>query len=450
MSKNKVGVWAITVALAGFLFGFDTVVISGANQPIKELWDTSPLFHGTFIMSMALWGTVLGALMGGIPCDRFGRKKTLFWIGILYLLSALGSAFAPDPYIFSFCRFIGGIGVGASSVAAPIYISEISSAKNRGKLVALYQFNIVFGIFIAFISNYLLKGVGGASDWRFMLGVEAIPALAYSLMVLRVPNSPRWLALKRQDDVAALSVLNLIYAKDRALIKLKEIKEDLADAIKGDRLFQKKYHRVLWLGFLIAFFNQLSGINFVLYYAPEILERSGLAGKESLFSSISIGLVNLIFTFVGVYLIDRLGRRQLIKIGSIGYIVSLAMVGWCFYTGASSTLLLSFILLFVASHAIGQGAVIWVFISEIFPNNVRASGQSFGTGTHWVFAAIITLITPLFLDKEEGVFGENPWPIFIFFAAMMILQLLWAIFKMPETKGVSLEDLEKQLAPEDE
>jgi sugar porter (SP) family MFS transporter len=450
MSKKKVGVWAITVALAGFLFGFDTVVISGANQPIKELWDTSPLFHGTFIMSMALWGTVLGALMGGIPCDRFGRKKTLFWIGILYLLSALGSALAPDPYIFSFCRFIGGVGVGASSVAAPIYISEISSAKNRGKLVALYQFNIVFGIFIAFISNYLLKGVGGASDWRFMLGVEAIPALAYSLMVLRVPNSPRWLALKRQDDEGALSVLNLIYAKDRALVKLKEIKEDLADAIKGDRLFQKKYSRVLWLGFLIAFFNQLSGINFVLYYAPEILERSGLAGKESLFSSISIGLVNLIFTFIGVYLIDRLGRRQLIKIGSIGYIVSLAMVGWCFYTGASSTLLLTFILVFVASHAIGQGAVIWVFISEIFPNNVRASGQSFGTGTHWVFAAIITLITPLFLDKEEGVFGDNPWPIFIFFAMMMVLQLLWSIFKMPETKGVSLEELEKQLAPDDE
>jgi len=365
-------------------------------------------------------------------------------------LSALGSALAPDPYIFSFCRFIGGVGVGASSVAAPIYISEISSAKNRGKLVALYQFNIVFGIFIAFISNYLLKGVGGASDWRFMLGVEAIPALAYSLMVLRVPNSPRWLALKRQDDEGALSVLNLIYAKDRALVKLKEIKEDLADAIKGDRLFQKKYSRVLWLGFLIAFFNQLSGINFVLYYAPEILERSGLAGKESLFSSISIGLVNLIFTFIGVYLIDRLGRRQLIKIGSIGYIVSLAMVGWCFYTGASSTLLLTFILVFVASHAIGQGAVIWVFISEIFPNNVRASGQSFGTGTHWVFAAIITLITPLFLDKEEGVFGDNPWPIFIFFAMMMVLQLLWSIFKMPETKGVSLEELEKQLAPDDE
>ena len=447
--NKKLILWSITVALAGFLFGFDTVVISGANQPIKELWNTSPLFHGTFIMSMALWGTVLGALFGGIPCDKFGRKKTLFWIGILYLVSALGSALASDPYTFSFFRFIGGVGVGASSVAAPIYISEISSAKNRGKLVALYQFNIVFGIFIAFISNYLLIGFGGEQDWRWMLGVEGIPAFFYILMMLRVPNSPRWLALKKQDDAEATRVLSFIYAKEEALVKLKEIKESLIDVMAGDKLFQKKYNKVLWLGFLIAFFNQLSGINFVLYYAPEILERSGLAGKESLFSSISIGLVNLVFTFVGVYLIDRLGRRQLIKIGSIGYIVSLAMVGWCFYSSASSTLLLTFILIFVASHAIGQGAVIWVFISEIFPNNVRASGQSWGTGTHWVFAALITLITPLFLDKEEGIFGENPWPIFVFFSAMMVLQLIWAMTKMPETKGKSLESLSDELIGED-
>ena len=433
--EKQVRIWAITVALAGFLFGFDTVVISGANLPIKELWNTSPLFHGTFIMSMALWGTVLGSLLGGIPCDKFGRKKTLFWIGILYLLSALGSAFATDPYLFSFFRFIGGVGVGASSVAAPIYIAEISSSKNRGSLVALYQFNIVFGIFIAFISNYLLKGVGGASDWRWMLGVEAIPAFLYVLMILRVPNSPRWLALKKKDDEGALKVLNILYDKDAALTKLREIKQDLVVKVKGEGLFQKKYSKVLWLGFMIAFFNQLSGINFVLYYAPEILERAGLASQESLFSSISIGIINLIFTFVGVKLIDKLGRRQLMKIGSLGYIISLAMVAWCFYTDASSVLLITFILIFIASHAIGQGAVIWVFISEIFPNKVRAFGQSWGTGTHWVFAAIITLITPLFLDSENGIFKENPWPIFIFFSGMMVLQLVWVIFKMPETKG---------------
>lgn len=443
--KNKTLFWSITVALAGFLFGFDTVVISGANQPIKELWDTSPLFHGTFIMSMALWGTVLGALTGGIPCDKFGRKKTLFWIGILYLVSALGSALAPDPYTFSFFRFIGGVGVGASSVAAPVYISEISSSETRGRYVALYQFNIVFGIFIAFISNYLLKGFGGVNDWRWMLGVEAIPALAYSMMVLGVPRSPRWLALYKQDDNEALKVLEVIFSKENALKKLKEIKLDLQATINKESLFKKKYSKVLWLAFFIAFFNQMSGINFVLYYAPELLERAGLAAKDSLFNSISIGIVNLLFTYVGVRLIDKLGRRQLMKIGSIGYIVSLAMVAWCFYSGASPTLLLTFILVFIASHAIGQGAVIWVFISEIFPNNIRASGQSWGTGTHWVFAAIITLITPLFLDADEGIFGDNPYPIFIFFAIMMALQLLWVIFKMPETKGVSLEDLEKQL-----
>lgn len=449
--EKQVRIWAITVALAGFLFGFDTVVISGANLPIKELWNTSPLFHGTFIMSMALWGTVLGSLLGGIPCDKFGRKKTLFWIGILYLLSALGSAFATDPYLFSFFRFIGGVGVGASSVAAPIYIAEISSSKNRGSLVALYQFNIVFGIFIAFISNYLLKGVGGASDWRWMLGVEAIPAFLYVLMILRVPNSPRWLALKKKDDEGALKVLNILYDKDAALTKLREIKQDLVVKVKvkGEGLFQKKYSKVLWLGFMIAFFNQLSGINFVLYYAPEILERAGLASQESLFSSISIGIINLIFTFVGVKLIDKLGRRQLMKIGSLGYIISLTMVAWCFYTDASSVLLITFILIFIASHAIGQGAVIWVFISEIFPNKVRAFGQSWGTGTHWVFAAIITLITPLFLDSENGIFKENPWPIFIFFSGMMVLQLVWVIFKMPETKGVSLEELEKELIKEE-
>ena len=226
---------------------------------------------------------------------------------------------------------------------------------------------------------------------------------------------------------------------------MNEIKVDLTAALKGESLFRKKYNRVLVLGFLIAFFNQLSGINFVLYYAPEILERSGLAAKESLFSSISIGIVNLLFTFVGVWLIDRLGRKQLMIIGSLGYIISLAVVAYCFYSGASSTMLLSFILLFIASHAVGQGAVIWVFISEIFPNNVRASGQAWGTGTHWVFAALITLITPLFLDKDEGIFGDNPYPIFIFFAAMMVLQLLWVLFKMPETKGISLEELEKRL-----
>ena len=451
MSKNKVGIWAITVALAGFLFGFDTVVISGANKPLQALWDASPLFHGTFIMSMALWGTVLGSLMGGIPTKLLGRKKTLFWIGVLFLVSAIGSALVNDPYLFSFFRFIGGVGVGVSSVAAPIYISEITSPESRGRLGALYQFCLVFGIMIAFISNWALKGVGGVNDWRWMLGIEAIPAFLYTIMVLKVPNSPRWLILQKGDDEGALPVLNTIYGSiEKAKDKLKEIKQDALQSTSSDNLFNKRYKRVLWLGFLIAFFNQLSGINFVLYYAPQILEQAGLGGADSLFNSIAIGIVNLIFTLIGVRLIDKLGRRQLLIIGSLGYIFSLIMVGLCFQLELSSTLLLTFICLFVASHAIGQGAVIWVFISEIYPNRVRSYGQSWGTGTHWVFAAIITLITPFFIDDKEGVFRDNLEVIYYFFAGMMVLQLLWALFKMPETKGVSLENLEKQLAPEDE
>ncbi len=448
---NKIFTWSITVALAGFLFGFDTVVISGANKPIQELWNLSPIMHGTFIMSMALWGTVLGSLLGGIPTKKLGRKKTLFWIGILFFISALGSALAPDPYSFSFFRFIGGIGVGVSSVAAPIYISEITSPDRRGRMGGLYQFCLVFGIMIAFISNWALKGFDGANDWRWMLGIEALPALAYTLMVLKVPNSPRWLVLQKGDDEGALSVLNIIYEKiEIAKQKLSEIKLDANLPKSNDNLFQKKYNRVLWLGFLIAFFNQLSGINFVLYYAPQILEQAGLGGADSLFNSIAIGIVNLIFTLIGVRLLDKLGRRQLIIIGSIGYIFSLIMVGICFQMNLSPDLLIIFICLFVASHAIGQGAVIWVFISEIFPNRVRAYGQSWGTSTHWVFAAVITLITPFFIDDKEGVFRDSLEVIYYFFAGMMILQLLWALFKMPETKGVSLEDLEKQLTEDND
>jgi sugar porter (SP) family MFS transporter len=444
--NNKIFIFSITVALAGFLFGFDTVVISGANKPLQELWALSPFMHGTFIMSMALWGTVLGSLMGGIPTQKMGRKKTLFWIGVLFFVSALGSAVVSDPYLFSFFRFIGGVGVGVSSVAAPIYISEITSSDKRGQLGGLYQFCLVFGILVAFISNWALKGFDGANDWRWMLGVEAIPALAYTLMVLKVPHSPRWLVLQKGDEQEALSILTLIYQKvDEAKRHLAEIKLDRQESSGQDRLFQKKYKKVLYLGFLIAFFNQLSGINFVLYYAPQILEQAGLGGSDSLFNSIAIGIVNLIFTLIGVRLIDRLGRRQLIIIGSVGYVLSLVMVGVCFQYALSSTLLLTFICLFVAAHAIGQGAVIWVFISEIFPNRVRSYGQSWGTGTHWVFAAIITMITPFFIDDSEGIFRDNLEVIYYFFAFMMVLQLLWALFKMPETKGISLEDLEKEL-----
>lgn len=441
---------SLTAALAGFIFGFDTVVISGANLPIKELWHTSPLFHGFFIMSMALWGTVVGAIFGGIPTQKWGRKKVLVWIGILFSLSAVGTAFAPDPYSFSFFRFIGGLGIGVSSVAAPTYISEISTPANRGRLGALYQFNIVFGILVAFLSNYFLKGVGGANDWRWMLGALALPSIIYSILVIGVPESPRWLITNSSDTGTAKKILTKlgIADADAEVASILASYQHETAAGEASTIFSPRYKTILWLAFIVAFFNQLSGINFILYYAPEILERAGLAAKESLFNSIAIGGTNLIFTFVGLYLIDRLGRKTLLLIGSLGYILSLAMVAWCFYSHAGAGLLMTFLLLFIAAHAIGQGAVIWVFISEIFPNKVRAMGQSFGASVHWVFAALITLVTPVFLDKDDGIFKDNPWPIFAFFAFMMGLQLVWVLVKVPETKGISLEDLEKKLVKE--
>lgn len=441
---NKTWNWSLSVALAGFLFGFDTVVISGANAPIKELWQTSAWFHGVFIMSMALWGTVLGSLAGGIPTKRIGRKKTLIWVGVLYLVSALGSGLATDPYMFSFFRFLGGVGVGASTVAAPTYISEISSAKSRGRLVALYQFNIVFGILIAFISNYLLDGVGGNSDWRWMLGVEALPAALYCLLIFGVPNSPRWLVVQQNDEVGALSTLQLIHGDaGNAQAELDAIKNHTSEESSRKGVFSGKYNKSLLLAFLLAFFNQLSGINFILYYAPVILEKAGFASSDSLLSSISIGGTNLIFTFVGLYLIDRMGRKSLMYIGSVGYIISLAMVAYGFKTEASAGFNLFFILTFIASHAVGQGAVIWVFISEIFPNSVRAAGQAWGTGTHWVFAALITMLGEVVIEAFPG------WTVFAFFAAFMVLQLLFTHFMMPETKGVSLEELQDQLTSKD-
>jgi len=436
---NNQTLWAFTVSLSGFLFGFDTVVISGANLPIKELWDTTPLFHGLFIMSMALWGTVVGSLFGGIPTQRIGRKNTLIWIGILYFVSAVGSGLATDPYMFSFFRFIGGLGVGASTVAGPAYISEISTPKNRGKLVALYQFNLVLGILIAFISNYLLEGFDGNNDWRWMIGVEALPAAIYFFAILGVPKSPRWLITVKNDIKGARAILIKMGVEDPE----KEL-QDIIESEKQDKKkesFFKKYRKPLTLAFLIAFFNQLSGINFVLYYAPEIFNLAGLGSEESLFNSISIGGINLIFTFVGLYFIDKAGRRQLLIIGSMGYIISLSMIALSFYADLGTTVLVISMMAFIASHAVGQGAIIWVFISEIFPNHVRAFGTAFGTGTHWVFAALITLLGPVVID----VFKVNPWPIFAIFAGVMVLQLLFALFMMPETKGESLEDIQKKL-----
>jgi sugar porter (SP) family MFS transporter len=446
MNKGKLFQSTVVAALAGFIFGFDMVVISGADKPIQTLWQTTPWFHGFFIMSMALWGTVIGSIFAGGPTEKFGRKKVLIWLGVLFIASAIGSALAQDPYTFSFFRLMGGVAIGVSSVVAPTYISEISNKNNRGKLVGMYQFNIVFGILVAYLSNYFLQGVGGDNDWRWMLAVLLIPSLIYTFMAFGLPESPRWLLSVKGDEamarknLAAVGVENIDETIQEIKVANAEEKE-----IGSATLFTKHHLKLISLAFFIAFFNQVSGINFLLYYAPRILEEAGFAKDNSLLSSISIGLMNLIFTFVGLWLIDRIGRKTLLIIGSFGYIISLSMAAYGFFMHSAPTFMLVFLLLFIAAHAIGQGAVIWVFISEIFPTQVRAAGQAFGASIHWIFAAFITLVTPVFLDSEYGIFKDNPWPIFAFFAGMMALQLVWILLKVPETKGVSLEELQKKL-----
>jgi len=429
--------WSVTVALAGFLFGFDTAVISGADVPIQNLWQLGDLFHGIFIMSMALWGTVIGAVTGSIPCNRLGRKKTLVWIGVLYLVSALGSAMAGDPYSFSVFRFIGGVGVGASSVAAPIYISEIANAKNRGRLVALYQFMIVLGILVAYFSNYLI-GSEGANSWRWMLGVEAVPALIYLILIFGVPNSPRWLVLYKNNLSKAKELLKQLQPQSDPEVLVQEIQRSAETGHKEETVWAPRYRKLVWLAFLLAFFNQLSGINFVIYYAPRILEETGAGANTALLATAGIGVVNVVMTLIGMYLIDRAGRRVLMLIGSIGYIISLALVARAFFLDQFEGVPI-LLFLFIASHAVGQGAVIWVFLSEIFPNKIRAQGQGIGTSTHWIFAGAITLLMPYVLNTFSG------GPIFAFCSGMMILQLLFVVFMMPETKGVPLEELQKKL-----
>jgi SP family arabinose:H+ symporter-like MFS transporter len=439
MRSKKLFLWALTSALAGFLFGFDTVVISGAEQTIQKLWGLSSSLHGLAI-SMALWGTVIGSLAGGWPAERYGRRKTLLWIGILYFVSALGSAYAQDVYSFMIARFIGGLGVGISTVVAPMYISEIAPPKYRGRLTGMFQFNIVLGILIAFLSNSLLSGVG-ENAWRWMLGVQAFPSLIYSLMCLGIPESPRWLIAHGGDRKGGIRVFRLINpeATDMELNTLADdIEASVGDTNPTERFFTSRLKKPISLAFLIAFFNQLSGINAILYFAPRIFEMTGLSQSAALLQSIGIGVTNLIFTFVGLWLIDRLGRRMLLFIGSFGYIASLGLSSWAFFTG-NFAIVPYCIFAFIAAHAIGQGAVIWVFISEIFPNRSRASGQVLGSFTHWIFAALITLFFPFMVSHF------TPGEVFAFFCFMMILQLVWVKFKVPETKGVSLEDMQKKL-----
>jgi sugar porter (SP) family MFS transporter len=431
--------WSVTSALAGFLFGFDTVVISGAEQTIQTLWGLGAGMHG-IAMASALYGTVIGSLIGGWPTDRFGRKPTLLFIGILYLVGALWSALAGDVYSFIAARVLGGLGIGISTIAAPLYISEIAPPDKRGLLAGMFQFNIVFGILVAFLSNALLAGTG-ENAWRWMLGVAALPSLIYAICCLALPESPRWLLSRANRRDEGVAVLQLIEPKATPADIAAKADEIIAAAAPraGTAAFWTRELRVpILLAFLIAFFNQLSGINAILYFAPRIFELTGLGGKAALLQSVGIGITNLIFTFVGLRLIDKLGRRTLLYIGSFGYIFSLGLASWAFFTEHYS-IVPACIFAFIAAHAIGQGAVIWVFISEIFPNRHRAEGQALGSFTHWIFAALLTTFFP------GMVSAFAPGYVFLFFCLMMVLQLVWVRTMVPETKGRTLEEIQRQL-----
>jgi len=440
--NGRIFFWSLTSALAGFLFGFDTVVISGAEKTIQALWGLSPGVHG-IAMASALYGTVVGSLMGGWPADRFGRKATLLWIGVLYFVGAVGSALATDVGIFIAARVIGGLGIGISTVVAPMYISEIAPAKHRGRLAGMFQFNIVFGILIAFVSNAALSGVG-PNAWRWMLGVAAFPSLLYALFCIGLPESPRWLLTRKNDRRAAISVLKRTepeLSESEIVAQADEIIAASSEQISSGHFWSWRLRKPIILAFLIAFFNQMSGINAILYFAPRIFELTGLAANAALLQSIGIGITNLVFTFVGLWLIDRLGRRTLLYIGSFGYIGSLGLTAWAFFSAHYSIVPIC-IFAFIASHAVGQGAVIWVFISEIFPNRHRAEGQTLGSFTHWIFAALLTTFFP------KMVSAFPPGYIFSFFTGMMILQLIWVQTMVPETKGVPLELIQRKMGIE--
>ena len=533
--KDRLFFWSLTSALAGFLFGFDTVVISGAEKTIQSLWGLGSGLHG-LAMSAALWGTVLGSFCGGWPTDKLGRKNTLLSIGILYLVSAIWSALAGDVHSFMIARFIGGIGVGISTVAAPLYISEIAPPERRGLLAGLFQFNIVFGILIALLSNYLIGTMITENAWRWMLGIEAVPALIYAVLCFGIPKSPRWLIARKGDRTAGEKVLRLVNpsATETEISTLADqiaasaISTETDNAtVKGYGFWSPKMRVPILLAFFIAFFNQLSGINAILYFAPRIFQLAGFSESAALLKSVGIGVTNLLFTFAGLYLIDRLGRRTLLFIGSLGYIASLGLCAWAFFTyapqfqvansaistisavedlakaealpvrndddiadleagleqaksdliaastadaykgsaltitdqsgeeltsiaagaleeaseksGSGGLMVMLCIFAFIAAHAVGQGAVIWVFISEIFPNRHRASGQAFGSFTHWIFAALLTMYFPWMITTFA------PGYVFGFFCFMMVLQLAWVATMVPETRGVPLEEIESRL-----
>lgn len=428
---------SVVAALGGFLFGFDTAVISGVEKSIQQLWSLSDFAHG-FTVASALIGTVIGSMVAGKPAEMLGRKKVLQAIGLLYLITSLGAALTSSWELFVFFRFLGGIGVGASSVVGPMYISEISPAHSRGRMVALFQFNVVSGILIAFVSNYFLFGVSEEA-WRWMLGVQALPSLLFFVLVFMVPESPRWLVGQGRTDEAR-QVLNAIGEKDaqQAVTSIQASLQHEVGAPK-ERLFSKAYREPIFYAVALAMFNQLAGINAIMYYAPRIFEMTGLAKDGALLQAVSIGVTNMVFTLLAISVIDKLGRKTLMIIGSVGMIFTLGMVARAFYVQDFGGYGVMFYLVgFIAFFAFSQGSVIWVFISEIFPNSVRAKGQALGSSTHWVMAAIISWTFPI-LAESSALGGAYAFTIF---AVMMVFQLLFAWKIMPETKGKSLEQIQ--------
>jgi SP family xylose:H+ symportor-like MFS transporter len=444
--KPKLITATIVAALGGLLFGFDTAVISGTTQWLQDVYDLSSFWLG-FTVAAALIGTIIGSIVVGHPADRYGRRSTLFILAIFYFISAVGSALAWDWYAFLFFRFLGGLGVGGASVVSPMYIAEISPARYRGRLVAVTQFNIVFGILLAFFSNFLIAGLNlGAIEWRWMFGVEAFPAALFFILLFFNPRTPRWL-VARGLVAEAKTVLEQC-GTDSGSVE-EEIAEisrslDMEHHSLREPFYCRKYLKPILLAVMIAMFNQLSGINALMYYAPHIFKMAGAATASALLQTVAVGGTNLIFTITAMAVIDHFGRKKLMLVGSVGYIVSLGCTAWAFYTygtsftSTGSLVVLISLLVFIASHAFGQGAVIWVFISEIFPNRVRARGQALGSFTHWFMAAVISWTFPMIAEFSGG-------HTFAFYALCMIGQLLWVILLMPETKGITLEQIQKKL-----
>jgi len=434
----------LIAALGGFLFGFETAVISGAEKTIQQLWSLSDFLLG-FTVAASLIGTVIGSMIAGRPAQRYGRKKVLLVIALMYLLSAIGCSLTPTWILFIIFRMIGGIAVGASSVVGPMYISEISPAPVRGRLTGMFQLNIVIGILVAFLTNFAFQQIG-AGSWRWMVGIMVVPAGLFALLLRIIPESPRWLILNNRDEEAARIFARTGEPDAKAVINeehaLLHTPKTAVSKIPDENLFSGKFAKPILYAVLLAMFNQLSGINAILYYAPRIFEMAGFSQQASFLQPVYIGGANLIFTFLGMSIIDKVGRKTLLITGAIGTAVFLALTAFAFNsTGAGNQYVIFYLVGFIAFFALSQGAVIWVFISEIFPNSVRSQGSSLGSFTHWIMAAIIAWTFPIFVNKVPNG-GHYA---FIFFSSMMLLSLIFIWRVMPETKGRTLEQIQKDL-----